>query len=432
MRPAQLQIRGLEIRKFRDVAPGTAVRFDPGFNVLLGHNGSGKTALLELISRIARSDFSALRDEPFDLTYTLRASCPPQLGAGALEVELEVHLENAERPASDITDESPHPLVAVAEIEVRNLTPSQDSSDRLHVRLDGSATSIQVRSRRPVSRPPIPVLESNLLWRLVLQLPAHFQLYPDLWTAPEAWRFDEGLGCFDALCGRAAGTGPTPRLTLSRTAQNEVRLARADHVPPDLLGALMLGESSIDLTGRRVRLGKLDSLQRLLELLGFTDGSATPLLKEKRVEPDREACEYLGFEFQFTRRNGTMVTADLLSFGQKRLLTFFYFAGAHLGPVIADELVNGMQSEWIAASVAAIGSRQSFLSSQSPLLLDHLRLESAEQAGARLILCTTALDAGRERLEWRNISAEDAEEIYGATQLGVHLLGEVLRAKRAW
>ncbi len=39
--------------------------------MLLGHNGSGKTTLLNLISMVLRSDFSALREERFEIEFEL-------------------------------------------------------------------------------------------------------------------------------------------------------------------------------------------------------------------------------------------------------------------------------------------------------------------------------------------------------------------------
>lgn len=44
-----MKLDRLEIRKFRNVAPGTTLEFSPRFNVLLGRNGAGKTTLLRTI-----------------------------------------------------------------------------------------------------------------------------------------------------------------------------------------------------------------------------------------------------------------------------------------------------------------------------------------------------------------------------------------------
>lgn len=63
----QSMLKRLKVHRFRYVKPGTELCFAEHFNVLLGRNGTGKTTLLDLLSMVLRSDFSALRDEEFDI-----------------------------------------------------------------------------------------------------------------------------------------------------------------------------------------------------------------------------------------------------------------------------------------------------------------------------------------------------------------------------
>ncbi|MBK6535844.1 MAG: AAA family ATPase [Deltaproteobacteria bacterium] len=65
------RLERLKIHRYRNIRPGSEIRFSEGFNVLLGHNGSGKTTLLNLISMVLRSDFSALREERFEIEFEL-------------------------------------------------------------------------------------------------------------------------------------------------------------------------------------------------------------------------------------------------------------------------------------------------------------------------------------------------------------------------
>src|SRR5678810_540074 len=53
----------LKINRFRNVTPGTELRFDDGINVLLGRNGTGKTTLLELICALVGGDLDAYKHE---------------------------------------------------------------------------------------------------------------------------------------------------------------------------------------------------------------------------------------------------------------------------------------------------------------------------------------------------------------------------------
>ena len=84
-------LKRLKLHRFRYIEPGTELRFTDRFNVLLGRNGTGKTTLLDLISMVLRSDFSALRDEAFDIEYEFSD------GRGAGFVRFENKLKSREK-----------------------------------------------------------------------------------------------------------------------------------------------------------------------------------------------------------------------------------------------------------------------------------------------------------------------------------------------
>ncbi len=46
-----VRLTRLKIDRFRNVKPGTDLRFGPTFNVLLGKNATGKSTLLDVIAR---------------------------------------------------------------------------------------------------------------------------------------------------------------------------------------------------------------------------------------------------------------------------------------------------------------------------------------------------------------------------------------------
>jgi hypothetical protein len=66
-----VRLTRLRIDRFRNVKPGTELRFGPTFNVLLGKNATGKSTLLDLIAAVTNDDLSAYADEDagFDLTW---------------------------------------------------------------------------------------------------------------------------------------------------------------------------------------------------------------------------------------------------------------------------------------------------------------------------------------------------------------------------
>jgi energy-coupling factor transporter ATP-binding protein EcfA2 len=66
-----VRLKRLKIDKYRNVAPGTELVFNDGFNVLLGKNGTGKTTLLRLIAMVVTGTFRHLKDDDFGLEYEL-------------------------------------------------------------------------------------------------------------------------------------------------------------------------------------------------------------------------------------------------------------------------------------------------------------------------------------------------------------------------
>ena len=68
-----VKLKRLKIDQFRNVTPGTELRFRDTFNVLLGKNGTGKTTLLNLIVSVLSWDFESLIGTPFSVEYDLEA-----------------------------------------------------------------------------------------------------------------------------------------------------------------------------------------------------------------------------------------------------------------------------------------------------------------------------------------------------------------------
>src|SRR5262245_53056348 len=66
-----LRLTRLRIDRFRNIQPGTELRFGPTFNVLLGKNATGKSTLLDLVAAVINDDLSAYakEDAGFDLTW---------------------------------------------------------------------------------------------------------------------------------------------------------------------------------------------------------------------------------------------------------------------------------------------------------------------------------------------------------------------------
>ncbi|MFS8069905.1 MAG: AAA family ATPase, partial [Byssovorax sp.] len=91
----KVELKRLKIEKYRNVAPGTVLEFNDGFNVLLGQNGTGKTTLLELIAMVTASRFGSLKDTEFSISYTL----------GFADASIDVVFENARTDTETLLNE---------------------------------------------------------------------------------------------------------------------------------------------------------------------------------------------------------------------------------------------------------------------------------------------------------------------------------------
>ncbi|MET0403325.1 MAG: hypothetical protein ABW123_13015, partial [Cystobacter sp.] len=137
-----------------------------------------------------------------------------------------------------------------------------------------------------------------------------------------------------------------------------------------------------------------------------------------------------GMRFYFRRPGGSKISEKMLSYGQKRMLAFMHYVAVAKSTIIADELVNGLHHQWIHACFEQIGERQSFLTSQNPLLLDYLSFNSPEDVRSTFVLCSR--DKASAQMAWENMSQEAAEDFFGSYKVGFQQVGELLQSKGLW
>ena len=135
--------------------------------------------------------------------------------------------------------------------------------------------------------------------------------------------------------------------------------------------------------------------------------------------------------FRF-RSKGDRFLHNSLSYGERRLLGFFALSDACPEIMVVDELVNGLHHDWIKACLDEIGSRQAFLTSQNPLLLDYLDFESAEDVQSGFVLCERAPGRLGSELVWRNPTAEEAMDFFSAYETGIQRVSDILINKGFW
>jgi hypothetical protein len=264
-----------------------------------------------------------------------------------------------------------------------------------------------------------------------------------LLIASPVFRFDEALECFHSLAGRRAprpGVATPPPMTLAVTGRGGKASMITGQFAPYALGVPLFGRVGAPGGELHFTLGEpgnvppsfafLDAAGRLIGALEVTCRPASKKLEERGTEV---SLEVEGLEFSFKRANGTTLDQDLLSYGQKRLLTFFYYLTVHDTFVIADELVNGLHHRWIDACMSAIGDRQAFLTSQNPLLFDYIPdFESAAQLQSCFITCKTEVVDGSEELVWQNMSEDDADRMFDSYRAEIQPLGEILITRGLW
>ncbi|WP_257453809.1 AAA family ATPase [Archangium lipolyticum] len=432
-----MKLTKLKVHRYRNVAPGTELVFSPSFNLVLGENGTGRTMLLDLLSRALSSDFSELIHEEFSLEYSLAFP--------GMELRLRVRNEPLSAYPRRLMEEEPGEGSALMPLHIpkeeTRLEPFMElvlqldaPSSVLVMRADASGVVWEVDGQPAYAQSMGWSLLDRTVW-IVLFMTAQ-RLEPEVkdrlkellrrtfLLAPA--RFDEALGMFERIGKLQYGMA-----------------VRGDEVFP--LGLMSLPTWLPGLLRERVEreavAGAVDIrpedvergfLARFVTLAGFATGRFRVELVEKRNYEDGGRLEFGRFGFTFTGRDGTEVPQKRLGFGHKRLLSFLYYLDVNEDFVIADELANGLHPRLVEACLRGLGARQVFLTSQNPLPFDNVPLGSAGEVRASLIHCGTTLLEGREWKAWANPTVEAATKLFGAYQRGDTPLGALLRAHGLW
>lgn len=421
---ARAHLTRLKINRFRHVKPGTELRFDDGINVLLGRNGTGKTTLLELVCAVSRGDLRAYEHESFDLEVDI------QFGAGSVTASV----RNTRASESSVVDPIARKSQHAWELQVSLSGPTEgratmNATPRMaKVSLtEGSSKDIPIEDASPF-QPLFHIFPFSQHWQRDAPLPAG-AVAVALMVAKCCLRLDEGLDVFRCIVNGTDFPGlDAPLLITYHVGGPPVRFLYA---PLDLLShiheqgpslheatTIDVDESHFEILGGFARAIDAKSIRCSMTLLG----------REKDPQSGATTSTFGKPSFWITTHRGTTYTHDQLSYGEKRLLAFMYHAAANPDILVADELVNGMHYEWIDACLDAIQG-QAFLTSQNPLLLDHLSFESAEEVQRRFVLCDRDEDGS---WIWRNMDLDAADAFYRAYEVGLQHVGEILRTSGLW
>ncbi|WP_375769535.1 AAA family ATPase [Archangium gephyra] len=436
-----VKLRWLQVNKFRTVKPGTRLTFNPGYNVLLGQNGTGKTTLLNLVAAAITLDFTSLSDVEFDLSFELASD----------KATATISVRNESRPSpfpsaweGMIAPEAlrQHPLTSESGLPALMLSTTVSISRKepaLHVELDikGSRGVVRHTDEADSSAPvnldfanagtlPLWALLLNAYMQYAVKVPKLRQAAPDileLFISGPTRRFDESLEYFNDLGQLQLKMVRTPDGQIS--AAGGLGFGESMHERLSHLAQQRWGDDRYILTDT-----DLPFLRHTAQLLDFESAEALVELQDSGREGNTEVMHLGNLRFYFSHRGGWKISEKLLSYGQKRILAFMHYLAIAQPAVVADELVNGLHHRWIRACFEALGPRQAFLTSQNPLLLDYLSFQSPEEVRSAFVLCRW--EKGPEQMAWENMSQEAAVDFFDSYKVGFQQVGELLQSKGLW
>lgn len=427
----KLRLRRLKIHRWRNVLPGTELHFGDGIHALLGKNGTGKTTLLRLLSMFSRGTFTETEGEEFD------AEVDVDIGQATITMRVTRYLAQETAPAQLPVDVN----LWGERVELKIERPELSAT----IRRDGDRMTIRREKGPEIHLPPSVAWAVNLSFPWILSAAARMAIADDPKTTPVTMReihdafrdtastvrYDEMLGFLALMSGESSDEsrrGHVYSLSL-RISHRKNETNEGSLLARQLLEALHErprgGEKTISFSARELPF--LDDYARLTKV---NDVEMVLRLREARKKGDYSSFDRA--EFLFKLRDGDTISIEDTSYGQRRLLSFLYYAACNPSILIADELTNGLHHEWIEACVDELEKRQSFVASQNPLLLDYLPVSSAKDAETAFIQCRLVEQDGKQWMHWRNTTPEEAERFWKSYETGVQFISEILRTEGLW
>lgn len=401
-----VRLESLTIRRYRHLREPVTLTLDGGVVVLVGRNGTGKTNLLRLLDAVTRLDFRELERDPNPLDIAFALTWGP--------LRLELGLQCVPAPEGG---------------EVRwSYAGTLSDGQQHHVSLRSDAVGPGGRGGpSPGSRGFRPGLAAFASAGQGVERWAEPLLgSPSIKSlSPATGRFDEALGAFDAITSVQSPGHASATVFGQPTGWGD-----PSFVPTAVGWALAMrprDQRSLAIEG-----ADLPWLEQAARVCGFRALTCTAQLDREQPAGEWVNATYAPFGFRARLADGATIAHHDFSFGQKRIVAFFWYLACvrdEGAAVIADELVNGMHHAAVHELVRALDGLQAFVAGQNPLLFDFLEYPTAAQFRRRVVLCGAGPSGG---WSWRNPTEGEAERFFRAHDIGYQHVHEILRDEGLW
>ncbi len=453
-------LRRVKIHQLRNVRPGCEFRLHRGLNLLLGRNGTGKTTLLQWLADALGGNLDRWREEPYhvEVDMDFAAVQGDDDDSDGEPATMHIELRNERLPGLDLPEQiDANYRAQVAKPSFRSSCTAtaivNQHQYRFHaepmrrtLEVDKAVILDTASQGSPLWTGNIAtvLIEMSIELSQVIDEPSSIHMLAQRVDAAlfqgvvipfvellKMTRFDESLEFFRWVVNEASLYIEKDQRQQSLSMSHSSLLPRREI--PFRLHDFGPGAYPNELSWNDKEFKAF--LAPVVRFFRLRDAVMILPLQDKQITDAVDVYIYKGLRFLFTRRDGSIIGHDKLSYGQQRLLAFLYYLDLNPHIVIVDELVNGLHHAWITACMEQIGDRQGILTSQNPLLLDHLSFDSADEMKHRFVLCRSE-PAGkhgeREELVWRNPSEREAEIFFRAYDAGIQHVGEILVDQGLW
>lgn len=432
-----LRLQRLKIIQFRNVPP-TELFFNDGFNILLGTNASGKTTLLKLIEACVRGDFSPYKEEEIEIEFDFLTD--GILMSVKISNTEDTHHFNSPNKLEFFRDRIEIKFIKDKTFgETKNFDAQNNfiKNDLLYYHFPKSSTEDKLwLNHQNELNNLIEKYEANTssIYSMAKKLRKAF--YWLIVANSNSLRFDESLGFYEKLVNMNMNESPW-----FKDRQYKSYSENSSHILPTELAGFLFGQLISHFNDGKpvndpLKISITETNSRQLNMIKKILNAVDILIEFKETQKksfkQKTTATWMISDFYF-KFGSTEESHRTLSYGQKRLFSFIYYAACNPYIIIADELVNGLHHAWIDACMDLIKDRQCFLTSQNPLLLDCLEFESAEQVQKTFIQCKRVESENEDvQMAWSNLKPEDAQIFYSAYQRGFQHISEILITRGLW